>query len=185
MAEEKGAIVASPQADGPAAKAGIKAGDVITAVNGDPVQDPRDLARKIAKIAPDEKAALTVWRKNKAQEIDVTIAAMPKDAGKATTQSDDGNSDQGETLDNYGLTVTPSEEGDGVVVTNVDPDSDAADRGIRSGDTIVTVNNQIVKSAKDIDKAIAEASKAGRKAVLLQIQSNDQSRFVALPIDQG
>ncbi|MEN5276137.1 Do family serine endopeptidase [Brucella sp. TWI432] len=185
LAEEKGAIVASPQADGPAAKAGIKAGDVITAVNGDPVQDPRDLARKIAKIAPDEKAALTVWRKNKAQEIDVTIAAMPKDAGKATTQSDDGNSDQGETLDNYGLTVTPSEEGDGVVVTNVDPDSDAADRGIRSGDTIVTVNNQIVKSAKDIDKAIAEASKAGRKAVLLQIQSNDQSRFVALPIDQG
>lgn len=185
LAEEKGAIVASPQADGPAAKAGIKAGDVITAVNGEPVQDPRDLARKIAKIAPDEKAAVTVWRKNKAEEIDVTIAAMPQDAGKAATQSGDGNSNQGETLDSYGLTVTPSEDGDGVVVTNVDPDSDASDRGIRSGDTIVTVNNQTVKSAKDIDKAISEASKAGRKAVLLQIQSNDQSRFVALPIDQG
>jgi len=185
LAEEKGAIVASPQADGPAAKAGIKGGDVITAVNGEPVQDPRDLARKVAKIAPDEKAAVTVWRKNKAEEIDVTIAAMPQDAGKAATQSDDGNSDQGETLDSYGLTVTPSEEGDGVVVTNVDPDSDASDRGIRSGDTIVTVNNQIVKSAKDINSAIAEAEKAGRTAVLLQIQSNDQSRFVALPIDQG
>ncbi|OYR19567.1 Do family serine endopeptidase [Brucella thiophenivorans] len=185
LAEEKGAIVAAPQADGPAAKAGIKAGDVITAVNGEPVQDPRDLARKVAKIATGEKAEVTVWRKNKAEKIDVTIAAMPQDVGKAGTQSDDGNSDQGETLDSYGLTVTPSEEGDGVVVTNVDPDSDASDRGIRSGDTIVTVNNQIVKSAKDINSAIAEAEKAGRKAVLLQIQSNDQSRFVALPIDQG
>lgn len=184
LAEDKGAIVASPQADGPAAKAGIKSGDVITAVNGETVQDPRDLARKVAKIAPGEKASLTVWRKNKAEEIDITIAAMPNDLGKADSQKSDGDTEQGETLDSYGLTVTPAEEGDGVVVTNVDPDSDAADRGIRSGDTIVTVNNQIVKSAKDIDKAIADASKAGRKAVLLQLQSDDQSRFVALPIDQ-
>ncbi len=178
-------MVASPQADGPAAKAGIKSGDVITAVNGEPVQDPRDLARKVANIVPGEKAALTVWRKNKAEEIDITIAAMPQDLGKADSQSGGSDTEQGETLDSYGLTVTPSEDGDGVVVTNVDPDSDASDRGIRSGDIIVSVNNQIVKSAKDIDNAIAEASKAGRKAVLLQLQSNDQSRFVALPIDQG
>ncbi|CAN7347439.1 Do family serine endopeptidase [Brucella pseudogrignonensis] len=186
LAEEKGALVASPQADGPAAKAGIKAGDVITAVNGETVQDPRDLARKVANIIPGEKAALTVWRKGKAEEVDITIAAMPQDLGKADTQSGGGgDTEQGETLDSYGLTVTPSEEGDGVVVTNVDPDSDASDRGIRSGDVIVSVNNQVVKNAADINKAITEASKAGRKAVLLQLQSNDQSRFVALPIDQG
>ncbi len=183
LAEEKGAIVASPQDDGPAAKAGVKAGDVITAVNGETVQDPRDLARKIANIAPGEKASLTVWRKNKAEEIDITIAAMPNDLGKADSSSNGGG--QSETLDSYGLTVVPSEDGKGVVVTDVDQDSDAADRGIRSGDVIVSVNNQAVKTAGDIDKAIAEAAKSGRKAVLLQLQSNDQSRFVALPIDQG
>src|SRR5690606_13181441 len=165
---------------------GIQSGDVITAVNGETVQDPRDLARKVAGIVPGEKAALTVWRKNKAEEINITIEAMPGDLGKATSPSgDNGSGGQNETLDSYGLTVTPSEDGNGVVVTDVDPDSDASDRGIRSGDIIVSVNNQVVKSAKDIDKAIEEASKAGRKAVLLQLQSNDQSRFVALPIDQG
>ncbi|ALF29231.1 DegQ family serine endoprotease [Brucella abortus] len=184
LAEEKGAIVASPQDDGPAAKAGIKAGDVITAVNGETVQDPRDLARKVANIAPGEKAALTVWRKNKAEEINVTIAAMPNDKGKSGSQSNDNDGGQGETLDSYGLTVVPSEDGKGVVVTDVDPDSDAADRGIRSGDVIVSVNNQTVKTAGDINKAITAAEKSGRKAVLLQLQSNDQSRFVALPINQ-
>ncbi|WP_343313916.1 Do family serine endopeptidase [Brucella sp. BE17] len=186
LAEEKGAIVASPQKDGPADKAGIKAGDVITAVNGEPVQDPRDLARKVAAINPGEDAAVTLWRKNKAEEVTMKIGTMPDDQKQASTPSDKGQGgSNGETLDNYGLTVVPSEEGDGVVVTNVDPDSDAADRGIRSGDVIVSANNQTVKNAKDIDKAIEEASKAGRKAVLLQVQSNDQSRFVALPIDQG
>ncbi len=186
LAEEKGAIVASPQSDGPAAKAGIKPGDVITAVNGETVQDPRDLARKVANIAPGDKAALTVWRNNKAEEVSVTIAAMPKDLGKADDQSgDDQGKGQSETLDSYGLTVTPSEDGKGVVVTDVDPDSDAADRGVHSGDVIVSVNNQAVKSARDINNAIADAAKSGRKAVLLQVQSNDQSRFVALPIDSG
>ncbi|MBC2884757.1 Do family serine endopeptidase [Ochrobactrum sp. CM-21-5] len=185
LAEEKGAIVASPQKDGPAAKAGVQAGDVITAVNGEPVQDPRDLARKVANIVPGEKATLTVWRKNKAEEINVTIEAMPGDLGKTSAPSGDNGSQQGESLDSYGLTVTPSEDDAGVVVTDVDPNSDAADRGIRSGDVIVSVNNQTVKSGSDINKAIEEAAKSGRKAVLLQLQSNDQSRFVALPIDQG
>ncbi|HCH73074.1 MAG TPA: serine peptidase, partial [Ochrobactrum sp.] len=155
------------------------------AVTGETVQYTRDLARKVAGVAPGENAALTVWRKNKAEEISVTIEAMPGDLGKSASPSTDNGGGQNETLDSYGLTVTPSEDGNGVVVTDVDPDSDASDRGIRSGDIIVSVNNQTVKSAKDINNAISEAEKSGRKAVLLQLQSNDQSRFVALPIDQG
>ncbi|MBN9046167.1 MAG: Do family serine endopeptidase [Rhizobiales bacterium] len=187
LSDEKGAIVASPQKDAPAIKAGIMAGDVITAVNGQTVQDPRDLARKIANITPGTKAALTVWRKNKSEEVDVTVAAMPKnlkDTGSASGE-EQNHGERGTTLGSYGLTVVPAEDGNGVVVTDVDPDSDAADRGIHSGDTIVTVNNQAVKSASDIDKAIHDAAKAGRKAVLLQLQNNDQNRFVALPIDQN
>ena len=58
-------------------------------------------------------------------------------------------------------------------------------RGSRAGDIIVSVNNQPVNTGMEIETAFADAAKSGRKAVLLQVQSKDQSRFVALPIDQG
>ncbi|PYE88407.1 DegQ family serine endoprotease [Phyllobacterium leguminum] len=184
LAEPKGALVAAPQDGGPAAKAGIVAGDVVTAINGEPVGDSRELARKIAAIAPGSKAELTVWRQNAAKTVSVTIASMPKDQQQSTTGRPI-QPQESQTLDSYGLTVVPSDDGDGVVVTDVDPDSDAADKGIRSGDVIVTANNKPVKDVGDINAAIKDAEKEGRKAVLLQIQTNDQSRFVALPIAKG
>ncbi len=185
LSEDKGAIVAEPQADGPAAKAGIVAGDVITAVNDETVKDPRDLARKVAAINPGEKANLTIWRKGKAETVSIEIKAYPDDQ-KQGGKSDNSSAAKGEeSLDDYGLTVTPDDSGKGVVVTDVDPDSDAADKGIRAGDTIITVNNKDVKSASDVNTAINEAVKSGRKAVLMQVQSNGQNRFVALPVDQG
>lgn len=183
LSEAKGAIVAVPQPDGPAAKAGIVAGDVITAINGEAVEDSRDLARKVGNIAPKEVAEFTVWRNHKAETIKVTIGGMPDDVKKAESPAAQAPA-EGETLEAYGLTVVPSENNDGVVITNVDPDSDAADRGVRSGDIIVSVNNQPVKAIKDINNAIDEAVKSGRKAVLFQLQNNDQSRFVALPVAQ-
>jgi serine protease Do len=184
LSEPKGALVAAPQDGGPAAKAGIQSGDVITAVNGETVDDSRDLARKIAAIAPGQKAELTVWRKNAAQTINVTITSMPKDQQNSTTGQPIQPGDS-ESLDSFGLTVVPSDDGKGVVVTDVDPDSDAADKGIRSGDVIVSANNQPVKDVGDINAAIKNAEKEGRKAILLQIETNDQSRFVALPIAKG
>ncbi|MDD9333564.1 MAG: PDZ domain-containing protein, partial [Bartonella sp.] len=70
----------------------------------------------------------------------------------------------------------------GLVVTDVDSDADAADRGLRPGDVIVTVNNRPVKKASDITDAIKDAKKLGRNAILLQVRTNDQNRFIALPI---
>lgn len=185
LSEDKGALVADPQADGPAAKAGIVAGDVITAVNGNKVSDPRDLAKKIAGISSGQTAELTVWHKGEAKSIKVDIKPFPGDeqAASATPQKED--TQKSSALDDYGLTVMPSDDGDGVVVTDVDRQGDAADKGITTGDIIVSVNNQPVKSGTDIDTAIADATKSGRKAVLLQVQTKDQSRFVALPINQG
>ncbi|MEP1291244.1 MAG: PDZ domain-containing protein, partial [Nitratireductor sp.] len=72
-----------------------------------------------------------------------------------------------------------------VVVTAVEPGSAAADRGIRSGDIVVAVNSVPVDSAGAVEKAVAEASRAGRKAVLFQLQRDDTNRFVALPVARG
>ncbi|MGH6861128.1 MAG: PDZ domain-containing protein, partial [Phyllobacterium sp.] len=185
LSEDKGALVADPQADGPAAKAGIVAGDVITAVNGDKVADPRDLAKKIAAVVPGKNVELTVWHKGEAKPISVAIKEMPGDEKQASTAPQKQEPEKSSALDDYGLTVMPADDGQGVVVTDVDRQGDAADKGITTGDIIVSVNNQPVKSGGDIDAAIAEATKTGRKAVLLQVQTNDQSRFVALPIEQG
>ena len=185
LAEEKGALVAEPQADGPAAKAGVAAGDVITAVNGDKVADPRDLAKKIAAISAGKDAELTVWRKGEAKSINVAIKPYPQDDQQANATPQQDEQAKPSALDDYGLTVMPSDDGKGVVVTDVDRQGDAADKGITTGDIIVSVNNKPVKTGAEIETAIADASKTGRKAVLLQVQTNDQSRFVALPINQG
>jgi serine protease Do len=68
------------------------------------------------------------------------------------------------------------------VVTDVDPESDAADRGIQAGDVITSVNSREVTGAQDITSALTDAEKSGRKAVLMQITRDNGSRFVALPI---
>ena len=107
---------------------------------------------------------------------------MPKKENKSDGVTSSKDKDTGETLDDYGITVTPSDDGKGLVVTNVDPDSDAAEKGIRPGDVIMLANNREVKKASDFIDAIKDAKKAGRTAVLLQVQSNDQNRFVALPL---
>ena len=88
-------------------------------------------------------------------------------------------------VEGFGMTVAPADDGEGVVVTNVDRDGEAADRGIRIGDIIVSVNSEPVNNAGDIAKAAKEASDAGRKAVLLQLRRDNANRFVALPVARG
>src|SRR5437868_11292684 len=73
----QGALVAEPQANGPATKAGIMAGDVITAVNGNPVKDARDLARQIGSMAPGSTAKLTVWRKGEEKTFSISLGELP------------------------------------------------------------------------------------------------------------
>jgi serine protease Do len=182
----KGALVADAQDNGPAKAVGIAAGDIITGVNGKDVANPRELSRLVAGIAPDSSVKVDVWRNGKTQTFDVKLGTLPGAEKQANAEQDGGNQQASpSSLADFGLTVTPAEDGNGLVVTDVDADSVAAEREVQAGDVIVSVNATEVKSADDVTKVVKDAEKAGRKAVLFQVKRDQTSRFVALPVDQG
>lgn len=190
LSEAAGALVVEPQAGSPGEKAGIKEGDVVTALNGDTIESPRDLARKVAAIEPGTEADVTIWRGGKPMDIKLTIGTLPSDQQASATQGDEPQAEEPapsseKALADLGVSVMPSDDGAGASITSVDPDSEAAARGLKEGEKIVTVNNQAVQSADDILKVIDAAKKDGRTKALFQIEAERGSRFVALPIDQG
>jgi serine protease Do len=85
-------------------------------------------------------------------------------------------------LPQLGLTVAPAHKGDGVVVTSVDSDGPAAERGFKTGDIILDISGSKVSSPSDVRKALGEAKTSGKHTVLMRIKSGEATRFVALPI---
>ena len=183
LSGDKGAIVTLPDNETPASKAGIKTGDVITAVDGQTVDDPRELARLIADYNPGKQVDVTVWRNGEAKDVKVTLGNLSSlDEAASAEKPNHTGPVAPSSLSDYGLTLTPSEDGQGLVVTDVDPDSAAAEKGMQAGDVIVAVNGQSVDSQQAVRDAIKSASESGRKAALFQLRNGDQNRFVALPI---
>jgi serine protease Do len=192
MKKAEGALVAEPQANGPAAKAGIESGDVITQVNGEPVKDARELARTIGGIAPGTAVKLNVLHKGTEKTIDLTLGKLPNtvEAKADTDNSDSGKLSRGTDVPKLGLTVAPANSvagagKDGVVVTEVDPKSAAAERGFKEGDVILEVAGKGVNSAGDVREAITAAHNDNKNSVLMRVKSGGQSRFVAVPLAKG
>ncbi len=185
LKSEKGALVSSAQDDSPAKKAGIVPGDIITQVDGKDVASTKELARLIGAYNPGKPVDVTVWRNGKSETVSVDLGKLPNTDQQASADDQQSAPSTTDSLDDLGLTVTKSDDGKGLVVTDVDPDSDAADRGIQVGDVITAVNSQEVNGPNDVTKAMADAAKAGRKSVLVQISRDDNNRFVALPVDKG
>ena len=187
LAEASGALVVEPQSGSPGAEAGIEQGDVITALDGDTVKDPRDLARRVANIEPGTKVEIGIWRDGKSQTLGVEIGRMQADQQAAASKDEGVPATPGaeEELSSLGIYVTPSEDGQGVTVAEVDPSSEARTRGLKAGDRITSVNNRPVKSAEDIAGVMREAREEGRTKALFQVENSNGSRFMALPIEQG
>lgn len=183
LEDARGALISEAQADGPARDAGIRAGDVITKVDDKDISSPRDLARLIGGMDPGTEVEVTLWRGGSTETLKVKLGELPGAEQVAAAVTPDAPA--ADVLGSFGLTVTPAEDGNGLVVTAVDPDGDAAERGIQAGDVIVAVNSREVKSAADMQKAVGEATSSGRKAVLLQVMRDDTNRFVALPVARG
>jgi serine protease Do len=192
MKKAEGALVAEPQANGPAAKAGIQSGDVITGVNGEPVKDAKELARTIGGLAPGNAVKLNVLQKGQEKVINLTLGQLPNtiEAKADTDKEDKGGLSKGTGVPKLGLTVAPANSvagagKDGVVVTEVDPKSAAAERGFKEGDVILEVAGKSVASAGEVREAIDAARTDNKNSVLMRVKSGGSSRFVAVPLAKG
>jgi len=184
MKNATGALVDDAKPDTPAAKAGIQAGDIITAVNGNAIKDSRTLAREISGMAPGSAVKLDILRKGESKNINVTLATMPGQPEKQAKANDNGETSG---TPHLGVAVAPASEvagaGEkGVVITAVDPDGPAAERGLKSGDVILDVAGKSVSSVGELRSALKDAKSGGKKDVLMRIKTADNTHFVAVPI---
>jgi serine protease Do len=186
----EGALVAEPQADGPAAKAGIQSGDVITAVNGQPVKDARDLAKRISGLPPGSNVKLNVVSKGTEKTLSMTLGELPREQRQTARATPEDRESTGTQVPRLGLSLRPAGDvagagSEGVVVTQIDPDGPAAAQGFRTGDVILDVAGKRVANADDVRKAFADARSGGKRTVLLRVKSGEGTRFLAVPIGRG
>lgn len=179
LKEAKGALIDSVQKDGPAAKAGLENGDVILSLDGGDVKDARDLARKIATLAPGNTVKLQVMRHGAKELVSLTAGTLPNEASKVAQTNDDHAG--------LGLTLAPADEvsgagSRGVIVMGVDPGSTAAEKGVQPGDVILDVGGKPVATPRQVRSALDDASKGGKHAALLRLRTSSGNRYVALPV---
>ena len=185
MKNHEGAIVDQPMAGSPAAKAGIKAGDVITSVNGKAIKNARDLARTIGMMAPQSMAKLTVLHNGNEKTVTVKLAKMASDHTHNGTKSASNDS-----VPKLGLTLSPASDvagagKQGVAVINVDPNGPAAAQGFQQGDVILQVGNRTVTKPSQVEQAIKEAHNNGKHAVLMRVKNANGTRFIAVPLGKA
>ena len=180
----KGALVAQPVKGGPAESAGLKAGDVIVAVDGEKIDAPRELSRKIASAGPGKTVELNYLRGGVEKTARVKLGVLP---AEKELRADLGGVDKSNALAGLGLEVQPAAQarrggGEGLYITNIDPDGVAAQKGLRRGDVILEVGGQAVNDSADLASALEAARKEGHRSVLLRVKSAEGTRFVALPV---
>ena len=180
LKDAKGAIISEVTEASPGEKAGLKSGDTILKLNGEDVADARDLARKVAKVQPGKSVPVDILRAGKAMTLSVTIGAMPNQKD-AAAKPGAGQTDHS-SLAALGLKLQAAPDGAGVAITDVDPSSPAANKGLQPGDVILEVAGQEVHNPADVKDAFA---KAASSRVLVLVKSGDGQRFVALPKDKG
>jgi serine protease Do len=185
-----GALVGELETNSPAAKAGIKTSDVITAVNGKKVTDARELRLMIGSMASGTKAQIELNRESQTKKYDLQLAEMPANAAEegANTSSEEVGEPEKKTVFG-GVTVTNITDDirtalslprdvQGAVIADIDAESAAAKSGLREGDVIQEVNKQPVKSAKDL-LAISRKLKPNEK-ILMRVYSQGRSGYIAM-----
>ncbi|MEP2734899.1 MAG: Do family serine endopeptidase [Erythrobacter sp.] len=200
LPRNRGEIIQRVQDDGAADKAGLKAGDIVTKINGKLVTSEQTLSFLVANITPGTKIPIELIRDGKPRTVNATVGKRPTEDELREQQMFDPDAEpetpaedtDGAVAEKLGLQVralTPQiidqlgadADTAGLVVTAVDPNSDAARKGLRRGDIVLTANYAAISGIADLEKAITDAQGAGREAVLLRIQRRGQpARYIAV-----
>jgi serine protease Do len=193
LPSEHGALVSDVTAESPAARAGVKQGDVIVKFNGKEIDKLHDLPRLVADTPINSAVDMTVWHDGKTEQLQAIVGQMPTD--KQLVASDEGSQNQvvpekssalglqlGKLDDAGRKQLGLKSEVKGVVVTQVSPDSPAAELGVQSGDVIVAINQQPVGNAADAARKLKEARQQGNKYVLLLLNRHGINEYVGLSV---
>ncbi len=182
ITETKGVIVADVVPDSPAEKAGLKRGDIVKSLNGKPVDNAHTLSRSVAALGPDSSATLEVIRDGKSKEVKITIGTMPEEGPEQKRSGPKTESAWGITVQN----ITPEmaqrfgmdENESGVVITELQPNTPAAEARLRPGDVVKEVNRQKVQNVRDY-KQITQKMKKG-ESLLLLVKRGGNTFYVAI-----
>jgi serine protease Do len=199
LKKAEGALVANVIEDSPAAKGGIKSGDVILEFDGKSVHEMRSLPRIVAETEVGKPVDVSIWREGKPATVKVAVGELKDDGKQASAEqgSSPNTGPGGElTIDELGLTLSPltdkvrerfklKADAKGVVVTKVESDGPAGAKDIRPGDVIIEVSQEEISTPAEVRTKIAAAKKAGRKSVLLHLEGQNGLRFVAVRIEKG
>ncbi|WP_394694195.1 Do family serine endopeptidase [Hyphobacterium sp.] len=190
--EQRGAIVSSIVAGGPADNAGFQRMDVITAVNGQSVDSSAELTRRVGSIGAGTEVTFNVIRDGEDVVVRATLGDRPTETDLSTMQSIEPDAAPqtvffgmqvvpagSEGLDRLGVTVE-----NGIVVVDLQPNSEAAQKGLRPGDVILEAGGEDLSDVDDLQNAIDEAREDGRTAILLLVQNAAGQRYVALTLDR-
>ncbi|MEG6509151.1 DegQ family serine endoprotease [Methyloligella sp. 2.7D] len=192
--DTKGALVAKVMAGSPAEAAEIKSGDVILSFDGQEVDTMRSLPRVVASTPIDKTVEVTLLRNKKVMTVPVTVGRLPESEEVTDLSAQNKELPAPETDIPLGLRVSPLTDGlreqfeidddvEGVIITAVDPASQAAEKGVKPGDVIVEVTQEKVTDPDEILARIDAVKKSGRKSVLLLISDGKgELSFVALSL---
>lgn len=196
LQEPKGALVAKVSPDSPAATAGIQPSDVILKFDGQAIDNMRSLPRAVAATAIGKSVGVELMRKGQTVDLTVTVGRLPEDEDVQDSVKDDGEEDlapEPEREDLLGLSIAPLTEElrerfnigksvEGVLITEVKPNSPAAQKDVKPGEVIVEVTQEKVKQPQDVKTRVLAVQKSGRKSVLLLLSdAKGELRFVAVP----
>ena len=180
-----GALVTEVFADSPAEAAGIQAGDVILVYDGEAVNKMRDLPKLVARTKKETEVDIEIWRGDERKTLRVAIGGSDAVADSDADASDAGDLGisvaalDAEAREKYDI----AKDANGVVIVGVDGDGAAAGRGLRVGDLIQRVNQRAVNSPQELTDAVQAVRDDGKQSVLLLVERDGQSRFVAVPIE--
>jgi serine protease Do len=180
--------------EGPALDAGMESGDVILSFEGEPVADTRDLVRRVGAAPVGDTVAMEVLRDGERVTLDVTLGRREESEAAAVPASAEGGPATSESSEVLGMTLsvpTPEvmqelglDEGtQGLVITEVEPISDAADKGLAPGDVITEAGQAPVTSIEEFESAVQAAVDGGRRSLLLLVRRGGEPRFVAISVE--